>query len=267
MIYRGSSSSFVDALCEEAREHNAVTHRFFEQFNTLSEDQANDVLRDFIFQYSFYSRKFDAYNDAVLSTLSENPHRQVLIENIRDEQGTGERGFRGLPHREMYGRFAARVGVDDFYRKTHQPLVTAKIWSDLFLQKCASSIPGVGLAAISIGTEHIVPTVYKRILQLISISSFSDIEETYFFVLHSECDVSHSQKMVQILYDICRDKDCREAVRFGALSALNLRSSFFDVMNVRVEEIKCRARIGMQRDYMTVLPVSGAEPGHGAYLT
>ncbi len=265
MIYRGSATEFVDSVCMEAKSHRALKHAYFDMFRALDRDEADEALRDFIFQYSFYSRHFDAYNDAVLSTVQLPAYRAVILENIADEQGSGEPGFAGLPHRDMYRQFAARIGVDDAYRASHKPLTTAQVWGELFLQKCASPIPGVGLAAISIGTEFIVPDVYGHVLKLIARSSFRDIEENYFFTLHSECDVEHSRQLIGLLYDFCEDKDHREAVRFGALSALNLRAAFFDVMAARLEEIQCNSRARTHKTFMTAPQPHGAATRHAAY--
>jgi len=267
MIYRGTSCEFIDSLCMEAKAHRAVHHIYFDMLRDLSKTEADHALRDFIYQYAFYSRHFDAFNDAVLSTVESPAYRSVILENIADEQGTGAPGFAGLPHRSMYKQFAERVGVDDAYRAANKPMVTAQVWGDLFLQKCASSIPGVGLAAISIGTEHIVPDVYEHILGLIERSSYSAIEEKYFFVLHSQCDVEHSRQLIELLYDFCENKEHREAVRFGAISALNLRAAFFDVMAARLEDIQCNQKMMTRKVFMTEPQPSGAEMHHAACPT
>jgi pyrroloquinoline quinone (PQQ) biosynthesis protein C len=265
LIYRGTSREFVDSLCLEAKSHRALTHPYFDLFHCLTRSEADEALRDFIYQYSFYSRHFDAYNEAVLTTVNIPAYRAVIEENIADEQGSGKPGFEGLPHRKMFARFAERIGINDRYRALHNPITTAMVWGELFLQKCSSPIPGVGLSAISIGTEFIVPDVYNHILELINKSSFFNIEENYFFTLHSECDVEHSQQLIELLYDFCEDKDCREAVRFGAMSALNLRTAFFDVMAARLEEIRCKSKTTMHKIYTTAPQLSGVEIAHAAY--
>lgn len=265
MIYRGTSREFVDSLCIEAKSHRALHHVYFDMFRELSKTEADLALRDFVYQYSFYSRHFDAYNEAVLSTVTSPAYRSVILENIADEQGTGEPGFAGLPHRSMFAQFAQRIGIDDAYRASHQPMTTARVWGELFLQKCASPVPGVGLAAISIGTEHIVPDVYSRIMALIARSSYSQIEENYFFVLHSECDIEHSRQLIELLYDFCENKEHREAVRFGAISALNLRAAFFDVMAARLEDMQCNQKALTRKTFMTVPRLSGVVPSPVAY--
>jgi pyrroloquinoline quinone (PQQ) biosynthesis protein C len=266
-IFRGTALEFVDTLCAEAKGHRALKHPFLRMLGSLEQEEADAVLRDFVFQYSFYSRYFDAYNDAVLATANDSSHRAVILKNIADEQGTGGPGFSGLPHREMSRRFSARVGIDDAYRASHRPLTTVLVWQELFMQMCASPVPGVGLAAISIGTEYIVPDVYGHLLQLIGRSSFRDIEEKYFFTLHKDCDVEHSRDLILVLRDFCEDPSHREAVRFGALSALSLRAAFFDVMAERVKEIKCKGKARMLRIYMTAPRPNGVEIRHGAYPT
>jgi pyrroloquinoline quinone (PQQ) biosynthesis protein C len=234
-IFSGSSRNFIDDLCKEALEHRAVKHHYFERLSKLKGSKADDALREFVYQYSFYTRNFDLYNEAVLATVHSESHKRVILENIADEHGSGESGFKGLPHRTMYSLFCSAIGVDEIYRSNTPPSITAKLWGDLFLQKCASSEPGVALAAISIGTEHVVPPIYSNILRLIKNSSFHDIEETYFFALHAQCDVHHSRALIEVLYEFCEDFTHREAVRFGVISALNLRAAFFDVMAAKLE--------------------------------
>jgi pyrroloquinoline quinone (PQQ) biosynthesis protein C len=267
MIYFGTSQAFVDSLCLEAKNHCVLRHKYFDKFSKLSISEADNALRDFIFQYSFYSRRFDDYNSAVLSTVNAPEYRSVILGNISDEQGSGDPGFAGLPHRIMYTRFAERIGIDQAFRDKTSPVATAKIWSDLFLQKCSSAIPGVGLAAISIGTEYIVPDIYKHILRLIDRSSFSQIEEKYFFVLHSQCDEEHSRQLIELLYNFCENNEHREAVRFGAISALNLRAAFFDVMAARLENMLCNQNMMTQKVFTTELQPSGVEIHHAACPT
>lgn len=267
MIYSGTSREFVDSLCLDAKAHCALNHVYFDMLGKLSKTEADIALRDFIYQYSFYSRQFDAYNDAVLSTVNASDYRSVILDNIADERGTGDPGFVGLPHRTMYARFAERIGIDNAFREKTNPLVTAKIWGELFLQKCSSPVPGVGLAAISIGTEYVVPEIYEHILGLIDRSSYSDIEEKYFFVLHSQCDIEHSHQLIDLLYDFCENKEHREAVRFGAISALNLRAAFFDVMAARLENILCNQEVMTRKVFMTGPQPFGAEIHHAACLT
>ena len=151
MIYRGSATEFVDCLCMEAKSHRALKHAYFDLFRALNRDEADEALRDFIFQYSFYSRHFDAYNDAVLSTVQLPAYRAVILENIADEQGTGEPGFTGLPHRDMYRQFAARIGVDDAYRASHKPLTTAQVWANCSSKSVRRRCPASAWPARSSG--------------------------------------------------------------------------------------------------------------------
>ena len=103
------------------------------------------------------------------------------------------------------------------------------------MQKCNSKVIGVGLGAIGLATEFIVPMVYQHIaLAIENHSTFQDSISS-FFRIHIDCDEGHSQNLIDITIDIANDMETREAIRFGVISALNLRNSFWDSQIARIK--------------------------------
>ena len=107
------------------------------------------------------------------------------------------------------------------------------MWRDLFLQKCRSPIPGVGIAAIGLGTEYIISTIYPHIVKAIENHTDLGTDGSLFFRIHIECDDGHAETTRQITREVAEDLSTREAIRFGVFSSLNLRKAFWDAQLAR----------------------------------
>jgi pyrroloquinoline quinone (PQQ) biosynthesis protein C len=229
LIHRGSPEAFVAALKVELRGHPAVHHPYLVRLAKGDVPDPRRALWDYANQYAHYSELFASYVEAVMDNLDEPRFRAAIESNLIEEQGDAKATDpTQLPHRMLFQDFrnAARPpGVED-----SPPCRTVLIWRELFLQKCQSPQRGLGLGGIGLGTESIVPTVYGYLLE--AIRNHTDLTERdyLFFEMHSEVDHEHSAVMEEISIEVCSDSETREALRFGAISALNLRATFWDTM-------------------------------------
>lgn len=237
LITRGSAEEFIASVIREAEDHPAVHHPYLERLAMGQLPNVKLALMDYAHQYSFYSVCFPQYLESVIEGLESEAHREILRENLREEQGDPTSDDpRDAPHTEIFARFTEAIGIDDEYRATHKPSTTVEVWRDLALQKCRSEQTGVGVGAIGIATEMVVPTIYQYILE--SIQTHTDLTEDdyYFFTLHAACDHEHAEALISISIDIASESENREAIRFGVHSALNLRKAFWDIMLSRAIE-------------------------------
>ena len=233
-LHSGSAEQFIDALVEEVFQHKALHHPYLQRLAQGRLPNVEMALRDYSHQYSFYSNGFTTYLDHVISKLDSKEHRDALLENLVEEQGDpNAEELEKRPHVEIFADFKRQIGADDAFIQQNPPCTTALIWHELFLQKCASQVDGVGLGAIGLATEYIVPTIYPYFIK--AIEEHTDLGErgSLFFRLHVECDEEHGDDVVEVTQAIAADVSKREAIRFGALSALNLRSAFWDAMLAR----------------------------------
>lgn len=237
LIARGSPEAFVDALAAEAADHPAVNHPYLERIAAGELPDVAWALRDYAYQYAFYSSQFPLYLEGVIANLSSEAHKAALLENLAEERGVpGSDRPEDVPHTELFGRFRRAIGVDAAYESTAKPATTVTVWRDLALQKCRSPQPGVGIGAIGLGTEFVVPTIYTYILEGIRSHTHLVPDDYFFFTLHAKCDHEHAAVLRRITVDLAVDADTREALRFGVLSALNLRNAFWDIMLSRAVE-------------------------------
>lgn len=239
LISRGSAEAFVSTLRAEAETHPGVQHPYLRRLAAGDLPSVRLALMDYAHQYSFYSSHFPQYLESVINTLESADHRSVLYENLEEEQGNPKSDDpRDAPHTEIFAQFKEAVGIDTAYREANPPSMTALLWRDLALQKCRSEQTGVGIGAIGIGTEMVVPAIYEKILE--AIRSHTDLreEEYYFFTLHAECDHEHAADLIEITLDLAATPRNREAMRFGVHSALNLRKAFWDIMLSRALDLQ-----------------------------
>ena len=235
-LHQGTAAVFVESLCAEIIDHSAVKHPFLEQLGKGGFANTPAVLRDYAYQYSVYSEWFTKYLDGVISNLANQSHIDALMENMEEEKGIPDSPDLTLrPHVELFNRFKQQIGVDEQYNEQTQPCTTVLLWRDLFLQKCKSEITGVGVAAIGLGTEFIISTIYPNIVNAIENHTDLGTEGSLFFRIHIDCDDGHAETTKQITREIAEDISTREAIRFGVFSSLNLRKAFWDAQLARAK--------------------------------
>ena len=69
LIQKGSASEFVTALLQEVESHPALNHEYLKRLSTGELPNIDAALRDYAFNYSFYSDKFVEYLDAVIAGM------------------------------------------------------------------------------------------------------------------------------------------------------------------------------------------------------
>jgi len=234
LIYTGTAKNFINALCMEALNHEAVNHEYLKLLSTGNVKNKKNILRDYAYQYGHYSDGFTTYLKNVVDRLTVDKHKKILMENFNEEFGNpNSEKFEDWPHNKMFAAFAEEVGINDDFIKNNPLCLTAKVWRELFDQKCKSEIPGVGIGAIGIATEFIVPHIYSCIVPTIKKETSLSSRCAYFFELHSECDVEHGNEIIECAIELAENEETREGIRFGVISALNLRKAFWDVMYSR----------------------------------
>ncbi len=229
-LHQGSPEAFVEALCQDALAHSAVDHPYLRRLAAGDLPDPELAIRDYCHQYYFYSAAFPSYLKSVLQRLEDPVHREMILQNLHEEQGRDPANPENIPHTELFQRFRRAAGVDEAYDAEHGPCATVQIWRDQFLQTCGSQHPGVGLGAIGIATEMIVSRVYAYLHQAVVAHTEMTPDDFLFLTLHMECDDGHADQMKRISVELAEDRSHREALRFGVLTSLNLRSTFWDVM-------------------------------------
>lgn len=248
-------SSAITRISTEALASSAVNHPYLEAIQGGKFPNIALAIKDFAFQYSLYSREFPRYLSAVINNLNSAQHKEMLLENLTEEQGDTHdvelppdvlASISGIPHTHLFRRFQEAVGVDDHYRTTTHQSQAAVLWRDQFLHLCEID-ECVGIGALGIGTEFIVSSIYNQILEGLKAHSDLTMTERVFFDLHSHCDDEHAAQMLSIAKDLAIDSTACERIEYGAKMALKMRELFWDEMLVRAQHFPAVASSTVKR--------------------
>lgn len=248
-------ASAINRIKTEALASRAVHHPYLKALQHSDLPNFDLAIKDFAFQYGIYSKQFTQYLKAVINNLNNVKHREMLLENLTEEQGDTHdvelpaevlATVTGIPHAQLYNRFQKAVGVDDAYCAKTEESATATLWRDQFLQLCALD-ECVGVGAIGIGTELIVSSIYSKILDGLKSHSELSMTNRVFFDLHSHCDDEHAAQLLLIAKDLAIDEAACEKIEYGAKMALYMRSVFWDNMLARAQGFAVAANIKTER--------------------
>jgi pyrroloquinoline-quinone synthase len=207
----------VDALIAE---RHLLKHPFYRawQDGTLSAD----ALCDYAAQYYRHVRAFPTYISALHSRCEDLETRQVLLENLRDEEEGAEN------HPALWRRFAEVVGC------AASELDGVESWPETEgaiagFRSAVGEGPAVrGLAALY-AYESMVPAVAaEKIRGLAEHYGVEGSPGTDYFEVHRTLDVEHAASSRELLErHVVNDADVAEAVR-GASIALDAVNGLLD---------------------------------------
>lgn len=187
-------------------------------------------LDTFIIQQFHYARHFTRYLCALMGNLPQESDRSALASNLFEELGLS--GGTGVAHAVIYRQMMVERQLDDQGTPAH-PETLHLVKS--MLTACSNSDPLVGLGALCLGAEAIVPHVYSQI-----VSGFLSVGESLdrlkFFTIHIEDDDEHAVTMRKIIdREISADPRRRQTLRESARKLLVARGQF--MMAIRPSEL------------------------------
>ena len=184
-------------------------------------------LHTFVEQHQLYSRHFTRYLAALLANMEDDEQRLALTRNLFDEMGLGEAG--NMPHSKLYLNMMESLGLT----AGHPPLPSTRHLNDTMFECCKSPSPMVGLGALCLGAEGIVPYIYGLIINGF-LSVGVSINDLLFFTLHIECDDEHALTMNDIIGKNLRDNpNTLLDLNYGAEKMIKPRIGFFEGLSVR----------------------------------
>lgn len=247
-----AGSGYVQELAALASQHRAVRHPYLRALQSAELPNPRLAVLDLAHQYLPYNRSFPRFLAASIAQLDSEEHRRALLYNLLEERGrlSAERldeleragvepgWVEGVAHPELFQRFLSAVGMTPQWLEDHPSCDDARVWSELFLQCCRSGGGAQAVGALGLGTESIVSTVYRPLLE--AIQRHTDVEpaDRVFFDLHCTVDDAHGDVLIEIAAEVAeRGAAERASLRLGTLMALNLRAGFYDAMLVRAMEM------------------------------
>jgi len=181
-----------------------LKHPFYQMWSEGKLDQT--VLQDYAKQYYAHVRAFPTYVSAVHSHCDDLELRQLLLENLIEE----ERGPENHP--ELWLRFGEGLGVarDEVKNASLLPSTTASVAT---LKSLTTSDDfRLGIAALYAYESQIPEVASTKRAGLKEFYGIEDARSTSFFTVHESADVIHRQSEIKALCDTCDTDESRDAV-------------------------------------------------------
>ena len=233
-----SNLHFWERLEAEALAHPALNHPWLRAVGEGDCANMGQTLQDFARQYHAYSNAFPRYLQRVIEKLQQPGHRDLLAENLSEEEGClheSDReklrsvgidpvGIDGVTHRQLYRRFCLSLGVRD--EELDRPSANALHWRDDMLRFLESASPPAALGALGPGTEYVVKPFYGAISSGIRSLDVGQQIDRRFFDTHCALDGQHADDLRSVSLSFADNARDRSEMRAGMLHALDLRARF-----------------------------------------
>ena len=217
---KNSPGEFLRILDETIARYSLLDHPFYKEWS--KGNLTKEALKEYAKQYYAHVRNFPIYLSATHSRCEDAEVRQLLLENLVDEE-LGEEN-----HPELWLRFADGLGVPrrdvrhaELLANTIESVNTVKslTTSDRYLR---------GVAALY-AYESQVPEIAKSKREgLRAFYGIDDERSVSYFTVHEEADLIHRRTERDILKEKAVDEAARRDVLDAAETSARAMGAFLD---------------------------------------
>jgi pyrroloquinoline-quinone synthase len=178
--------NYMQLLDRQLNENHLLKHPLYQAWSAGKLTLAD--LRTYACQYYHHVESFPRYISATLSRCHSSEARQVLLDNLNDEEGFHS----GESHPSLWLQFAKGLGLSEETVKNSVAFPETKQFIEDFLGLSYSSYPE-GLGALYAYERQIPQTAANKITGLKEFYQIEDKATLKFFLVHLEADVEHAE--------------------------------------------------------------------------
>jgi pyrroloquinoline-quinone synthase len=218
-----TSSAFANDLLVAVMQHSMLKHPFYVAW---SEGKlSKSVLQEYAKQYYAHVRAFPTYVSAVHSHCDDLETRQLLLENLIEEEQGSEN------HPELWLRFAESLGVTRAEVQNAELLPKTQDSITRLKQLTQSADYREGLAALYAYESQIPEVAQTKRAGLREFYGIDDERGVSFFRVHESIDLLHKEVQQQILAKACVTPADKQRVTAAASAGAEALWSFLDGVN------------------------------------
>ena len=214
--------SFIEKIDSEIQKHHLLNHSFYKAWNEGALEK--ETIKEYAAQYFQHVSSFPRYLSAIHSNCDDIKVRQLLLENLVDED-KGEEN-----HPELWMRFAEGMGNT---REEVKNKITMKETSDLvdtFMSLSRSEKYHIGLAALYC-YESMQPEISET--KKDGLQKFYNIEDENtlkFFTVHMHADKYHRAIVRKMIIELSNSKEKQAEILEAVKSSLGALNNFLTGM-------------------------------------
>ena len=214
--------SFIEKIDSEIQKHHLLNHSFYKAWNEGALEQ--ETIKEYAAQYFQHVSSFPRYLSAIHSNCDDIKVRQLLLENLVDEDKGDEN------HPELWMRFAEGMGNT---REEVKNKITMRETRDLvetFMRLSKSEKYHIGLAALYC-YESMQPEISET--KKDGLQKFYNIEDENtlkFFTVHMHADKWHRAVVRKLIIELGDTKEKRTEILEAVKSSLGVLNNFLTGM-------------------------------------
>ncbi|MDC1416346.1 CADD family putative folate metabolism protein [bacterium] len=221
------NSPFIEKIDAEIQKHHLLNHSFYKLWNEGA--LKKETIQEYAAQYFNHVSSFPRYLSAIHSNCDDIKVRQLLLENLVDEEKGNEN------HPELWMRFAEGMGnTRQDVRDTVMMDETREL-VETFKKLSKSEKYHIGLAALYC-YESMQPEISET--KKDGLQKFYGIEDENtlkFFTVHMHADKWHRQVVRKMLAELSNTKEKQAEILEAVTSSLRALNNFLTGM----ERVNC----------------------------
>ena len=216
------NSSFIEKIDSEIKKHHLLNHSFYKAWNEGALEK--ETIKEYAAQYFQHVSLFPRYLSAIHSNCDDINVRQLLLENLIDEDKGKEN------HPELWMRFAEGMGNSREEVKTKVAMNETKELVETFMKLSRSEKYHIGLAALYC-YESMQPEISETKKEgLKEFYGVNDENTLKFFTVHMHADKWHRAVVRKMLIELSETKEQKTEILEAVKSSLGVLNNFLTGM-------------------------------------
>ena len=212
------NTSFIDHVDKQIEKNHLLNHSFYQAWN--SGDLSKDTIKEYAAQYFQHVSSFPRYLSAIHSNCDDISTRQILLENLVDEEKGSEN------HPELWMRFAEGMGNSRDKVNNTDAMSETQDLVETFKKLSRSEQYHIGLAALYC-YESMQPEISETKKEgLQKFYGIKDENTLKFFTVHMHADKWHREVVRKLLSDLANTKEKQKEILKAVESALSVLNNF-----------------------------------------
>ena len=228
------TKDYLDSHIEGILSDRAVEHPFLNWYasNRLTKEQERALYLEcfYFFQYLPYY-----IAGMAMSTRSDQVLREIIL-NVYDEIG-GE-----VPHSMIYRQFLHKIGISDEEIEAYDCLPTTTALNQ-GIKRLYTEMP-IAKSLGALYADETMSAVMTGKLNAGLKHQGYDERTRFFWVLHTEVEVGHSNSVFNAIFPYIKEADTKELFEDGLTSFLDLVEAYWDGVDVLLRGDQAAIRQG-----------------------
>ena len=217
-----NDTSFINQVDQQIEKHHLLNHSFYQAWNSGA--LSNDTIREYAAQYFQHVSSFPRYLSAIHSNCDDIKTRQLLLENLVDEEKGPEN------HPELWMRFAEGMGNTRNKVNDTKAMNETRDLVNTFNKLSRSEQYHIGLAALYC-YESMQPEISETKKDgLQKFYGIKDENTLKFFTVHMHADKWHREVVRKLIAELGDTKKKQKEILEAVSSALNALNNFLSGM-------------------------------------